>query len=198
MSLYRVTHGYSSDLETLPKADLIDPEFWAEGEIPYGRYGRLVRGSTAYLWDQGSTWKVVLVRVPVSSIQDKSSYEHFVGSNCTKQKPALGDDAATIENASAGGQGPYYFSDRWNSFVWIGQAAYSVNAGFFVTTAPAPEGPWIQPDHFYKGEDGNATLPAYSIQAHPVLSDPTVNEIYLTYTKVDYLYTTPFIRVEWE
>ncbi|KAJ5763706.1 hypothetical protein N7533_002387 [Penicillium manginii] len=90
------------------------------------------------------------------------------------------------------------------SFVWIGQASNSVSADFYITTSPAPEGPWTEPVQFYSGVNGNYSLGAYTLQANPALSLPDSNEVYLTYTKTDAvgdnvaLYTTPLIRVEWE
>jgi hypothetical protein len=163
-----------------------------------------VQGGTAYLWGQGSDKNVALARVPVSSIEDASQYEFYVNGAWTSNKPALGNTAAKIDNASAGGQGTYYYSQAWQSYVWIGQAGISVSADFYITTAPAPEGPWIQPIHFYSGVNGNFSLGAYSLQANPGLSPADQNEIYLTYTKTDAvgdnvaLYTTPLILVQWE
>lgn len=90
-------------------------------------------------------------------------------------QPALGDTAATIDNASAGGQGTYYYSNPWQSYVWIGQATDSVSADFYITTASAPEGPWIEPFKFYSGVDGNYSLGAYTLQANPDLSPPTAS-----------------------
>jgi hypothetical protein len=201
-TLYRVT--YTSGAAGLPQVEIVNSAFWAENEIPYGNYGGVVQGGTAYLWGQGSDKNVALARVPVSSIEDASQYEFYVNGAWTSNKPALGNTAAKIDNASAGGQGTYYYSQAWQSYVWIGQAGISVSADFYITTAPAPEGPWIQPIHFYSGVNGNFSLGAYSLQANPGLSPADQNEIYLTYTKTDAvgdnvaLYTTPLILVQWE
>jgi hypothetical protein len=95
-----------------------------------------VQGGTAYLWGQGSDKNVALARVSVGSIEDASQYEFYVNGSWTSKKPALGNTAAKIENASAGGQGTYYYSQPWQSYVWIGQAGISVSADFYITTAP--------------------------------------------------------------
>ncbi|KAJ5820343.1 hypothetical protein N7474_005934 [Penicillium riverlandense] len=201
-TLYRVS--YTSGDSSLPQAEIVNSAFWAENEIPYGNYGGVVQNDTAYIWGQASNGDVALARVPAGSVEDKSQYEFYVSGGWTTEQPALGDDSATIANVSAGGQGTYYYSESWQSYVWIGQQSESVSADFYITTAPAPEGPWIEPVHFYSGVNGNYSLSAYTLQANPVLSPADENIIYLTYTKTDSvgdnvaLYTTPLILVEWE
>ncbi|KAJ6000591.1 hypothetical protein N7481_001000 [Penicillium waksmanii] len=179
VALYRVT--YTSGASGLPKAELVNQAFWAENDIPFGTYGGVVQDDIVYIWGQAT------------------------GGLCESRTcTQLDDDAATIENASAGGQGTYYFSNPWKSFVWIGQPSNSVSADFYITTSPAPEGPWTEPVKFYSGANGNYSLGAYTLQANPAFSLPDSNEIYLTYTKTDAvgdnvaLYTTPLILVEWE
>lgn len=202
VALYRVT--YTSGASGPPKAELINQAFWAENDIPFGTYGGVVQDDIVYIWGQATGGSVNLARVPVANVEDKSKYEFYVNGGWTTTQPELGDGAATMENASAGGQGTYYFSNHWKSFVWIGQASNSVSADFFITTSPAPEGPWTEPVKFYSGVNGNYSLGAYTLQANPALSLPDSNEIYLTYTKTDAvgdnvaLYTTPLILVEWE
>jgi hypothetical protein len=75
----------------------------------------------------------------------------------------------------------------------------------YITTAPNPTGPWIQPFKFFSGINGTHSLPAYSIQAHPsFLRDANEHAMYITYTKNDKgpnleaIYTTPLVYVEWE
>ncbi|CAI7569875.1 unnamed protein product [Penicillium pancosmium] len=202
VALYRVT--YTSGASGLPKAELVNQAFWAENDIPFGTYGGVVQDDVVYIWGQATGGSVNLARVPVANVEDKSKYEFYVNGGWTTTQPELGDGAATIENASAGGQGTYYFSNHWKSFVWVGQVSNSVSADFFITTSPAPEGPWTEPIKFYSGVNGNYSLGAYTLQANPALSLPDSNEIYLTYTKTDAvgdnvaLYTTPLILVEWE
>lgn len=202
VTLYKVSYTAGSD--GFPSVEIINPSFWAENTIPYGNYGGVVQDGTAYLWGQGSNKKVALAKVPVTGIEDTSQYQYYANGGWTSTQPALGDDAATIDNVSAGGQGTYYYSEPWSSYVWIGQASDSVSADFYITTAPNPEGPWIQPINFYSGENGNYSLGAYSLQANPALSSSSDNSIYLTYTKTDSVgdnvqsYTTPLILVEWE
>lgn len=201
-ALYRVTHKYGSDPGSLPKAELVHSTFWSKNDYSYGLYGGVIRKNVAYLWGQDSMGKVAIARVSVHNIENSDSYEFFVGGTWTKKKPAVGDKTASIENVSAGGQGTYYWSEHWQSYVWIGQSSPSIHADFYITTAPKPEGPWTKPKYFYSGKNGNGIFPAYSIQAHPGLSDPGKNEIYVTYTKCDDRpydgYSTPLIRIEWE
>ena len=72
-----------------------------------------------------------------------------------------------------------------------------------VSTAPAPEGPWIEPYLLYELPGGNYTLSGYSIQAHPGLA-ANEEEIYVSYTKVDAfgnnfgIYTQPLYKFEWQ
>jgi hypothetical protein len=73
----------------------------------------------------------------------------------------------------------------------------------YVSTAPAPEGPWIEPYIIHTFPNGNYTLGAYSFQAHPALLDDTsTNQMYITYNKNIALgnnfavYTSPLYLVE--
>lgn len=205
VTLYRVEYQPGNEVDdALPAVTLVDEAFWAENEIAYGAYGSWVRDDTAYLWGQTSGGTVALARVSAVDVENKSSYEYWSNGNWTSEQPSINDTSVGIPNASAGGQGTYYYSDAWQSYVWIGQPAYSVSADFFITTAPEPQGPWIEPVKFYTGETGNFSLGAYTLQANPALTGEGKNEIYLTYTKTDSvgddvaLYTTPIIHVEWE
>ena len=204
-ALYRVEYQPDREGEDgLPQVAIIDGAFWAENEILYGAYGGLVRDDTAYLWGKTSGGTVALARVSAADVENKSAYEYWSNGNWTTEHPTIDDPNVGIPNVSAGGQGTYYYSEAWQSYVWIGQAGISVSADFFITTAPEPQGPWIEPVNFYSGETGNFVLGAYTLQANPALTGEGKNEIYLTYTKVDTvgdnvaLYTTPLIHVEWE
>jgi hypothetical protein len=142
--------------------------------------------------------------VAADRIEDHSQYEYFVDGAWTKARPSIGQKGISIENASAGGQGTYYYSEHWSSFVWIGGNSIP-GANFFITTAPRPEGPWREPCLFYKGVSGNYSLSAYSIQAHPAMTKNIPrNGIFVTYTKTDVIapdtnrYTTPLVYVQWE
>lgn len=206
VSLYRLTHSAGNpDQNALPAVNLVDGAFWPEDSIPFGAYGHIVRDGTAYLYGKASNGHIALAKAPIGSVEDKSTYQYWTGGSWSNTPPAIDDPSASIPNASAGGQGTYYFSDAWQSYVWIGQAALSVSAQFFITTAPEPTGPWEAPVEFYRGEDGSAALAAYSLQAHPDMVPAGANEIYLTYTKTDRrdttifdIYSTPLIRVEWQ
>lgn len=205
VTLYKVTYSAGSgDQNAFPAREIISSNFWPEGSIPYGNYGGFVADGTAYLYGQGSDKNVSLAKVSVAGIEDASQYQFLVDGAWSSSQPDVGNTGATIENVSAGGQGTYYYSQPWESYVWIGQAANSVSADFYITTSPNPWGPWIEPINFYSAENGNYSLGAYTLQAQPALSDPSDNSIYLTYTKTDsvgdnvQLYTTPLILVEWE
>ena len=208
VSLFKMTYDPSTmdqDEDAFPVVSLVDGSFWAQEAIPYGSYGNIIRHGTAYLYGQTSSGTVALAKVPADSVEDKSKYEYFVDGAWTRTAPSKDDPKANIPLASAGGQGTYYFSEAWQSYVWIGQAAMSVSANFFITTAPDPWGPWQPAKEFYEGENGSAELSAYSLQAHPDMVPKWENQIYISYTKTDRregvdfdLYSTPLILVEWE
>ncbi|KIW04285.1 uncharacterized protein PV09_04582 [Verruconis gallopava] len=202
-TLYRITYAASENRDALPYAKLVDASFWNQDEIAYGAYGNVVKDGIAYLFGQinGMT---ALARVLVDRVERKSMYEYWVGGEWTKTKPNINDRSIDIPNANAGGQGTYYFSEPWDSFVWIGGSIFP-GADCYITTARTPTGPWIKPFKFYSGANGTASLPAYSIQAHPgMLRDEDENAIYITYTKCDrdqsntVVYSTPLVYVEWE
>ncbi|CAH0051728.1 unnamed protein product [Clonostachys solani] len=207
-ALHKITYDpLNPDLKALPSVSIANPEFWPEGSFAYGSYGNVVNDGVAYLYakadDNGKP--IALAKVAADSVEDKSKYQYWVGNSWTSNQPSISDSNAHLVNAGAGGQGTYYYYEPWSRYVWIGQAGISISAEFFITTAAEPQGPWSQPTLLYKGVDGNATLPAYSLQAHPTLRPGSRNEIYLTYSKVDRwdgveldVYSTPLIRIEWE
>ncbi|KFH41056.1 hypothetical protein ACRE_082420 [Hapsidospora chrysogenum ATCC 11550] len=207
VTLYRMDYdpGKATDENAFPLVSVVSGAFWERDAIPYGVYGNIIRNRTAYLFGQPSNNNVALAKVPADSVEDKSKYEYWVGGAWTNNAPSKDDERAKIPNASAGGQGTYYYSNIWKSYVWIGQAAMSVSAEFYITTAPNPWGPWAEPKMFYSGENGSADLSAYTLQAHPHTVPRGKNQIYLSYTKVDHkvgtdfdVYSTPLILVEWE
>ncbi|KAI0803407.1 hypothetical protein GGR55DRAFT_691782 [Xylaria sp. FL0064] len=203
-SLYKMTYDTTnSDRNALPAISLVDENFWVYGGVPYGNYGGVVKDGVAYLFGRPSNGNVGLAKVPAGSIEDKSQYQYWVNGAWTSNLPGTNDNINT-PNASAGGQGTYYFSDYWNKWVWIGQAAISVSADFFITTADSITGPWESSTNFYSGQTGSYYLGAYSLQAQPDLNPAgtTTNEIYITYTKNDAfqntaLYSTPLIHIQW-
>lgn len=206
-SLYKVFYdpATATDENALPSVSVVDGAFWAQDAIPYGSYGNVVRDGIAYLYGQTSNGHIALAKVGAGSVEDKSAYQYYVNGAWSTTAPSKDDDGANIPNASAGGQGTYYYSESWQSYVWIGQAALSVSAEFFITTAPDPTGPWEEAKLFYTGQTGDAALGAYSHQAHPDMVPAGKNQIYLTYTKTDHnpfvdadVYSTPFIVVEWQ
>ena len=204
-TLYRVTYAPAIEgatgetRETLPLVEVVQEEFWAQDQFAYGVYGNIVTNDTAFLYAQSSSGTIALAKVPVNSVEDKSTYQYWANNAWTDSAPTLNQTGVHIDS-TGGGQGTFYFSEIWNSYVWLGQPGDSVAAEFQVTTAPSPDGPWIQPQLILSVEPGNSSIPTYSMQAHPSLvSDPTVNDIYVSYTKSDVgMYTTPVYRIEWE
>ena len=203
-TLYRVDYDPSKKTDKkLPKVTVIEEDWWAAGEIAFGDYGNVVRHGIAYLYGQANG-TTALAKVPANCVEDKSKYEYYVDSKWTHTRPSIGQRRINITNANAGGQGTYYYSEPWNSFVWIG-GVNAPGAEFYITTAPHPTGPWIAPRHFYSGVNGDYFLGAYSIQANPALTNnPRNNSVFLTYTKNDLdvegvnVYSTPLVFVEWK
>lgn len=184
-SLYEMVYDNGSpDRAALPTNRLVDAAFWKRGEIGYGAYGRVVRGGWAYLYGQAAYRNTALARVKVGRVRERRRYEYFVDGAWTTRRPAMDDERAWIRNAGAGKQGRFYYSEAFRSFVWIGQRNRSLEADFYLTTAPAPEGPRIEPYLIYRGENGDGELPSYSLQAHPALLRSSREKgIYLTWTQ---------------
>ena len=199
-TLYRIDYVPEREGKRgLPRVSVVEKDFWGENRIPFGAYGGLVSDGIAYLWGQASDHSATaLAKVPVDSVEEKSAYQFWVNGQWVDREPHIHDAGIDVPNVSAGGQGTYYFSEPWQSYVWIGQSHPSVAADFYITTAPEPQGPWIKPFKFHTAQSGSFILGAYSLQANPALVRPGENAIYLTYTKTDDAYTTPLIQVEWE
>lgn len=207
-TLYRIAYipqsEESSSPTLLPLVGVVDGSFWAQDAIPYGAYGNVIKDGTAYLYGQPSSGVVSLAKVSAEDVEDKTKYQYYVDGKWTTQQPAktAASSSIGITNAGNGGQGTFYYSDTWQSYVWIGSSKFP-GADFFITTAPAPEGPWTTPTKFYSGVNGNYSLPAYSLQAHPSMVKAGQNEIYISYTKNDVYqdisyYHTPLIHVQWQ
>ena len=200
-TLYRSTYAPSQSHDELPPVTVVAEEFWPADSIIYGDYGWVIHDGIAYLYGAlADSAGIALAKVPEDNIEDKSSYCYYTGSSWSKTALSLDDSSVAIPNAGTGGQGTYYYSEHFSSFIWIGGPGVGVGAEFYVASAPKPEGPWTEPTLFYTGEDGSGEFGAYSQQAHPGLSANRGNgkDIYLTYTKVDSTYSTPLIRVEWQ
>ena len=208
-ALYKITYNPVLELideNALPGIEIVNENFWSQNSIPFGVYGHVVKDGVAYLWGQPSNRKIALAKVPAGSIEDITQYQYWVNGAWTNLAPAINDLGAVIENGSAGGQGTYYYSDLWQSYVWIGQSGIGVSPDFFITTAPDPTGPWETPVSFYMGEPGSADLSAYTLQAHPDLVPAGRDEMYISYTKADHddaiphtdIYSTPMVKITWE
>ncbi|EED15920.1 hypothetical protein TSTA_010380 [Talaromyces stipitatus ATCC 10500] len=179
----------NGDSTGLPTVTTIQENFWTADEMPYGVYGEVVVNDVAYLYGQNAVRTVGLAKVSAGSVADKSAYQYYVD--------GVDGTGVSITNAGAGGQGTFYYSTVWNLYVWIGQAGISVAPDFYITTAPALEGPWVRPINFYSADYINWS---YTLQAHPgLLANSSENAIYLTYTINDSgYYWTPLVYVQWE
>ncbi|KAF3384173.1 hypothetical protein DPV78_012816 [Talaromyces pinophilus] len=142
----------------------------------------------AHGWSCASTCRVHHRQICLSVLYGWCMDMHHSGVN---------DTGVGLTNASAGGQGTYYYSSVWDLYVWIGQAGISVAPDFVITTAPAREGPWATPVKFYSADYISWS---YTLQAHPgLLANSSENAIYLSYVVYDSgLYWTPLIYVQWE
>ncbi|KAI7972216.1 hypothetical protein EIK77_003640 [Talaromyces pinophilus] len=163
----------------------------------YSVYGGVVVDDIAYLYGKNAAGTVGLAQVPAASITDKSACQYYVDGAWTSTIPGVNDTGVGPTNASAGGQGTYYYSSVWDLYVWIGQAGISVAPDCFITTTPAPEGPWATLVKFYSADYISWS---YTLQAHPgLLANSSENAIYLSYVVYDSgLYWTPLIYVQWE
>lgn len=197
--LYEVTYNPSvnGDSTGLPTVTTVQENFWTTDEMPYGVYGGVVVDDVAYLYGKNAAGTVGLAQVPAGSVTDKSAYQYYVNGAWTSTIPGVNDTGVGLTNAGAGGQGTFYYSSVWNLYVWIGQAGISIAPDFFITTAPAPEGPWATPVNFYSADYINWS---YTLQAHPaLLANSSENAIYLSYVVSDSgYYWTPLIYVQWE
>lgn len=75
-----------------------------------------------------------------------------------------------------------------------------IAANFYMTTSPGVEGPWDEPQLFYRGQTETAPLADYSLQAHPGLSYSGYmdsNSTFISYTKQGGggKFSTPLVRV---
>ncbi|KAK4498404.1 hypothetical protein PRZ48_011062 [Zasmidium cellare] len=188
-SLYRTTYTGTSNKNTLPTATLVTTEFWKAGEIGFGDYGGVVKNGYAYLYGQNFNHNgTFIARVPTGSVETRSAYQFYNATSLTWSStlPSINDTTAVIPNAGAGGQGTFYYSNYYKSYIWIGQAALEPVANFYISTAPAPEGPWVLPYKLFQGTNGDGFVGAYSLQANPALlpsTDASENGIYLTWTQ---------------
>ncbi|WPH02006.1 Hypothetical protein R9X50_00486000 [Acrodontium crateriforme] len=205
-ALFKLTYKPGSDASALPTVTPINERFWAQGQTPWGTYGSMVKDGMVYLYgrmDQPD--ETAVARVSVGSVENKNAYQYYNNGAWTSTMPSINSTSAVIKNGGAGGQGTFYYSDHFNSYVWIGAPYISVTSGFYLTTAPAPEGPWVQPYKIYQGTDGDYPgIGAYTLQAHPgLLKSSSQDGIYISWTqqwdsKTYGAYTTPLVYVQWQ
>jgi hypothetical protein len=186
-SLYRMnwSPAVQGTGDVLPAVTLVEEQFWDLNSFAYGDYGTVTSDGYLYLYAETSNYKIALAKVPLGSVEDKSTYQYFVNGVWGQTRPAnVNDTSAYLDHPGAGGQGTYFYSEYYGCFVWLGQTAGSIESDLYVSTAPAPEGPWIDPYIIHTFPDGNYTLGAYSFQAHPGLLDNTsTDQMYITYNK---------------
>lgn len=201
--LWKQVYTGTTDKTTVPVATVVAQEFWKSGEIGYGDYGNLVANGYAYLYGKlTEADPPAIARVPLGYIEQRSAYQYFVNGTWTKKMPPITDRTAIIPNCGASWQGTYYYSSYYKLYFWIGQK-YDIGAvaNFWITTASAPEGPWVTPYLLWQGQNGDGFVGAYTLQAHPGLLPSTnaaENAIYLTYTQVwsSGPYITPLVYLE--
>lgn len=181
-TLYKMTYKLDLDPNVVPTVTTVNSEFWGPQEISYGAYGNVVKDGWAYLYGLAKDG-VALARVLVGSIEDRNSYQYYVNGVWTSTKPDINDMKAVVPNAGTRGQGTFYYSERHQSYIWIGQNYPDIHADFYMTTAPTPEGPWTKPYFLYQGRNGDGYLPAYSLQAHPDMLRWSDDGIYLSWTQ---------------
>ncbi|ORY26763.1 hypothetical protein BCR39DRAFT_540125 [Naematelia encephala] len=200
ISLYRLDYSPSiqGTGDVLPAVTLVNEEFFHENQWTYGDFGNIVIDDTAYLFAATGNGTTSLAKVPIGSEEDVSAYQYFVSGAWTSTMPSINDPNAIII-ATSGGQGTFYFSQPWNSYVWIGQAVNDGSLTFQITTAPAIEGPWTVPKTFFSVASSPGLV--YSVQAHPAfLSDPSINSVWVSYTVAinNYGYDTILYKFDWE
>ncbi|CAK4033229.1 Hypothetical predicted protein [Lecanosticta acicola] len=209
-SLYKTSYSASSASSSLPSVSLTNEEFWKAGEVCFGFYGGFVRNGYAYLYGRGdASGGTVLAKVPTGSIDNRSQYQYYnytAGKYTTTLSPTLiNDTTVTIPNAGAGGQGTFYYSSYYTQYIWIGQSVFSVVADFYMSTSPAPEGPWSAPVLIFQGTNGdNPIVSSYSLQAHTSLlpsgNTASENGIYVTWTMQmqNGPYVTPLVYLQFQ
>ena len=186
-SLYKVTYDPSVEGtgSTLPAVEFVQEYFFPQGTFPYGSQGNLIQDGVAYLYGQSDEGAMGLAKVSVDSIEDASAYQYWYNGDWTDTAPNVNDTLGQID-ATAGGQGTFYWSPYFNEYVWLGQAYQSVYPTFYISTAPNAWGPWSTSTELFTGENGNYTLGAYSFQAAPgMLPGGDTQQLYITYTKND-------------
>ncbi|TBU37961.1 hypothetical protein BD309DRAFT_904328 [Dichomitus squalens] len=204
-SLYHVT-SQTADPNTIPATNMSVSGFWTSDEVGYGNDASVVVNGYAYLYGATPSSGLAVARSALTgflgNLQDKSLYEYYVNGQWQAAVPGKNDSGVTLENTRSA-QGTVYFSDKWNSFVWIGGDGFP-NANFYISTAPNPEGPWTSPTLFYSGAVGDPNTLTYSTVAHPALTDGTGDYIFLSYSRVItnaegvQVYDQPLLRVDWQ
>ncbi|KAI0036375.1 hypothetical protein K488DRAFT_41338 [Vararia minispora EC-137] len=202
-TLYHVGSA-TSDTSMIPSTSVDVSSFWGTTQIGYGSAASVVSGSYAYLYGATPSGNLAVARAALTgflgALNSKSLYEYYVNGAWTTTTPSHTASGIALANTRSA-QGTVYYSNKWASFVWIGGDGFP-NANFYVSTAPAPEGPWTSPTLFYSGAVGTGSLPAYSAVAHPGLTDGTGNYIFLTWTRTTSssggdIYDQPLVRVNW-
>lgn len=190
---------------TMPIITVPVQQFWQAGEIGYGTYGGLVANGYAYLYAQTGNYGIALAKVPVGSVENRAAYTYFNASTgmYSATVPNFNDTTILLPNCTKGGQGTFYYSTAWSSYVWIGQSSSDPNANFWMSTSPAPEGPWAPAWQIYSGPNGNYIVGGYTLQAHPALlpsGNAAEKEIYLTWTQpwANQPYVTPLVHVQFQ
>lgn len=205
-SLYKSTYKTSQGTTALPTVTLVNENFWNTGELNFGDYGSMTSGGYAYLYARNANYGIMVARTKVIENRAKYTYWNSTSSTWSATLPSINDTSNLFPLGPGGimGQGTFYYSTAFKSYVWMGQAFLEVVANFWIATAPSPQGPWSAPYQIWAGKNGdNPYVPSYSLQAHPGLL-PSANAaekaIYLTWTQqwADATYTTPLVYMEFQ
>ncbi|KAH8928337.1 hypothetical protein BT69DRAFT_1277159 [Atractiella rhizophila] len=201
-SLYRVSYQPDRDGSGLPLVEVVKHGFYSGTDIHFGVYGGVISGTTAYLYGKLANGGIALAKVSTGGIENISNYQYWVNGAWTSTKPNINSNIA-VANAGTGGQGTFFFSNYFNAYTWIGGSQFP-GASMYISTAPAPEGPWTTPSNFLNPKGGVGPFGAYSIQAHPDLSSTDGKTVFVSFTNITTagdasgtLYETPVIQVVW-
>jgi hypothetical protein len=117
-TLYKITYQETSKKNHLRSVSAVKENFWKRGGIGYGDYGNVVWDGIAYLYGQtDSPTGTALAKAAVEDVEDREQYQYYVDCGWTKQQPGINDTAAIISNAGAGGQGTFYYSEYFSSYI---------------------------------------------------------------------------------
>jgi len=120
------------------------------------------------------TSQVVLARVPVSMILNRSAWTYYAGNETWSGNPS---DATTLFAGSAAGSSIYF-----NQYLHVWMAVYCGNftSNIYYRAAYSPEGPWSDQALLFAGTNGYNNTPNYACRVHPEFSPDGGRTEYVT------------------